>query len=585
MIKKIPLNSMNPMGIAIIKIPCAYLSQALSSEQTGHQAIILDSQFRVIASTDKTLIEKSYENSQLSSLILTQSIFEITVEEETFSIAASKSDYNGWYYVSFVSIDDILHDSKVIRHFTILIALFCFLAVLMISIFGSRKIYKPIYGIYQELLDSFYDTGERDELLFIKKRISALAANISSQSVQMQDQLRQLKQYFSVKILLGNLNDMELEQSLSLFSIGINGTSKYVMVIQCDRFDDFEGHEYDNDILMFAINNIASELLEKYILLTPVILMQSQVTIVGNIGEQDEKSEIILQKISKSIQEHITRYFGISVSIGISRPFTNFKDAANGFREGMEALKYRIKQGNNSVVFYKTTLVHQSVSPVSYLESQRELINAVKTLNKEQAVYWLDIFLDNVFQMQVSHLEYQIPIAGILIELITTVQEAKADCDIFHNGQESLLEQLFQLQTREEIKAWFTSCVIDPFVNCLQETSNIRSKKIVTEMIAMIHEKFDQELSIEICAAGLNYHPSYLRRIFLKETGENFGEYLTKYRMETAKKWLKESDMRVFDIAQRLQYSNSQNFIRYFKRYTGLTPGQYRENQSIHPPD
>lgn len=243
----------------------------------------------------------------------------------------------------------------------------------------------------------------------------------------------------------------------------------------------------------------------------------------------------------------------------------------------IEALKYRIKQGNNAVVFYEKIQFNQSVSPVSYLESQREFINAVKTFNEEQAVYWLDIFLDNVFQMQVNHLEYQIPVAGTLIELITIVQESDANCDLIHNnGHESLLEQLFKLQTREEIQVWFKNMIIQPFICILREVNDTRSKKIVSEMISMVQEKYDQELSIEICAASMNYHPSYLRRIFLKETGENFGEYLTNYRMEIAKEWLKESDMRVFDIAQRLQYSNSQNFIRCFKRYTGFTPGQYR---------
>lgn len=545
LIKKIPLNSITPTGIAIMKIPCSYLSDSLTLEQSDSKAMILDSQFQVIASTDKNLIGTSYKDSDLASLIRTQEIFEITIGKETFSVAAAKSEYNGWYYISFVSVDEVLRDSKVIRHFTNFIAGLCLIAVIIISVLGSQKMYKPIYSIYQELLDSFYDTDEKDELIFIKKRISALAANISSQSNQMQEQLRQLKEYLSVKILLGDLNEVELEQGLSLFKVGINEITKYVIVIQCDNLKGTGDSEFDNDILMFAINNIASEFLEKYTLLTPVIIMQSQVTIVGNIGEESEKSQLILSKIANSIQENISRYFGISISVGISRPFKNFNEAAKGFQEGIEALKYRIKQGNNAVVFYEKIQFNQSVSPVSYLESQREFINAVKTFNEEQAVYWLDIFLDNVFQMQVSHLEYQIPVAGTLIELITIVQEADANWDMINNGHESLLEQLFKLQTREEIQVWFRNMIIKPFICILREVNDTRSKKIVSEMISMVHEKYDQELSIEICAANMNYHPSYLRRVFLKETGENFGEYLTNYRMEIAKKWLKESDMRV----------------------------------------
>ncbi|MNR68487.1 DNA-binding transcriptional regulator AraC [compost metagenome] len=45
-----------------------------------------------------------------------------------------------------------------------------------------------------------------------------------------------------------------------------------------------------------------------------------------------------------------------------------------------------------------------------------------------------------------------------------------------------------------------------------------------------------------------------------------------------AKKWLEETDMPVKDIAARLRYNNSQNFIRSFRKQEGMTPGQYREN-------
>ena len=51
------------------------------------------------------------------------------------------------------------------------------------------------------------------------------------------------------------------------------------------------------------------------------------------------------------------------------------------------------------------------------------------------------------------------------------------------------------------------------------------------------------------------------------------------YRMDMAKKWLKETDMKIAEIAERLQYNNSANFIRSFRKIEGTTPGKYREEQ------
>lgn len=580
LVKKIPLNSILPTGIAVIKIPCEYLNQTLTVEAAENGALILDDQFRVIASTNSESVGESYQDSQLASCIKAQEMFELEIDKERYSVIASRSEYNGWYYVSLVSISDVLHDSKVIRQFTAVVAMVCLFAVLVISILGSRWMYQPIYSLYQELLDPMYDEADeevRDEFAFIRKQISALIMSMSSPPERTQAQLRQLKEYFTIKILLGDWNQTELEQKLSLFESETKEISKRVVVIQCDSLDHAGYLDQDSDILMFAINNVASELLEYCTLLTPVIVMQSQVTIVKSPKEEEEKFKAALLRTVQSIQKNVTQYFGVSVSVGISRPFEDYKMAANAFQEGLEALKYRIKQGSNTIVFFEEVQIKQHAAPFSYLKSQQELIQAVKSFDTDRAFYWLELFLDDVFQMQVSHLEYQVPAAGLLTELILAMQEAGAEDSISHNGQKSLFEQLFELKTREEIHFWFCNVIIEPFVRSLCEIHESQSKKLAEEMIAMVQECYDQELSLEICAAQMNYHPGYLRRVFLKETGENFGEYLTAYRMEIAKTWLQEGDMRVFDIAQRLQYSNSQNFIRCFKKYTGYTPGQYRK--------
>ncbi|MNN98625.1 DNA-binding transcriptional regulator ChbR [compost metagenome] len=44
-----------------------------------------------------------------------------------------------------------------------------------------------------------------------------------------------------------------------------------------------------------------------------------------------------------------------------------------------------------------------------------------------------------------------------------------------------------------------------------------------------------------------------------------------------AKRWLKETELTITDIAEKLKYNNPANFIRYFRKMEGMTPGQYRD--------
>jgi YesN/AraC family two-component response regulator len=93
----------------------------------------------------------------------------------------------------------------------------------------------------------------------------------------------------------------------------------------------------------------------------------------------------------------------------------------------------------------------------------------------------------------------------------------------------------------------------------------------------MIHEEFDKDITLESCAARLNYQPNYIWRVLKKEMNTTFSDYLAKYRLSIAKKWLEETSMPVGEIAEKLRYNNSQNFIRYFKKLEEITPGQYRD--------
>ncbi|MGV2787726.1 helix-turn-helix domain-containing protein, partial [Clostridium perfringens] len=69
---------------------------------------------------------------------------------------------------------------------------------------------------------------------------------------------------------------------------------------------------------------------------------------------------------------------------------------------------------------------------------------------------------------------------------------------------------------------------------------------------------------------------------FSREQGISFSEYLQQYRFEKAKRWLIETDMKIGEIAEKLTYTNPQNFIRFFRKMENITPGQYRQLHQPH---
>jgi YesN/AraC family two-component response regulator len=145
-------------------------------------------------------------------------------------------------------------------------------------------------------------------------------------------------------------------------------------------------------------------------------------------------------------------------------------------------------------------------------------------------------------------------------------------------NEESLFDRIFELATAQEVEAWFSHNVIVPAAQAMERQRAVIYKSISDKVIQHIQTDYDQDLSLELCAARLNYHSSYVKQVFRKETGMNFSDYLSSYRMSMAKKWLIETNMKISDIADKLRYTNSQNFIRSFRKMEGITPGQYRQS-------
>jgi YesN/AraC family two-component response regulator len=97
------------------------------------------------------------------------------------------------------------------------------------------------------------------------------------------------------------------------------------------------------------------------------------------------------------------------------------------------------------------------------------------------------------------------------------------------------------------------------------------------KIIDIIQKEYNTDLTLEECASRLHYNAFYLSSIFKKETDMSFSEYLSQYRFGMAKKWLVDTDKPIKEIAESLAYTNSQNFIRFFRKQENMTPGQYRK--------
>lgn len=104
-----------------------------------------------------------------------------------------------------------------------------------------------------------------------------------------------------------------------------------------------------------------------------------------------------------------------------------------------------------------------------------------------------------------------------------------------------------------------------------------QSSKAVVLVKEYIYEHYREDLTLTDAAGRVHLNQNYLSSLFKKETGLTFVAYLQNYRIEQAKKLLRETTMRVSKLPAEVGYSDARHFAKLFKKITGLTPSEYRK--------
>lgn len=99
---------------------------------------------------------------------------------------------------------------------------------------------------------------------------------------------------------------------------------------------------------------------------------------------------------------------------------------------------------------------------------------------------------------------------------------------------------------------------------------------VIQKAKSYIQERYNQDISLEDVAEHVYLSPVYFSRLFKKQTGRNFTDYVTEIRMLRAMEYLRQPQYKVYEIGSIIGYRSTKYFFKLFKQYAGCTPSEYR---------
>lgn len=159
--------------------------------------------------------------------------------------------------------------------------------------------------------------------------------------------------------------------------------------------------------------------------------------------------------------------------------------------------------------------------------------------------------------------------------LLSHVNELQISNGVCINVDPDIHGKLTESISLDDINVIFNKLASDIF-----EIKKLEGFKNDSRIFKFIKEYAERNLSGDLSlthfAEMLHFHPIYLSNLFRQVTGKCFSDYIGEMKVDRAKELIKSSSMKIIEISGLLGFTSQSYFNRFFKKYTGITPNEYR---------
>lgn len=380
----------------------------------------------------------------------------------------------------------------------------------------------------------------------------------STKSEQLYDEysVQILKDNTLYRWLTGQIADQEFAQRAELLGITVSRPWMAVAVI---RSVDNQSGLFDqiNQRLMSEENITVLHDVDGDIIILAVLEQEA---------EDRQKLLDLLDRLSEKLAE-----LDLMVQIGVSRAGKFPEEASVCYTEAKKYLEYFMILEGRRIIDYEALEPRSGSAGSEFPIQWRDYAKLIVARDLEA----LDERIQSDFeQLQQKEGIQPHELHNAALELIIRL---KMELESIKHTDES---QLFQAGL-----ANVRSCgTLDELVCVLQEVARqtvnslLQDMKnpIVSQVLSYIEVHYADELSLKTLGAHYHLHPVYLGQLFHKETGETFAEYINRYRIGKAKEQLKNTNMKVHEIARNVGYWETGYFYKQFRKYVGISPTDYK---------
>ncbi|SDM80999.1 response regulator [Acetanaerobacterium elongatum] len=368
--------------------------------------------------------------------------------------------------------------------------------------------------------------------------------------------------------------------------LGIDVGLFQVVMVENDNSRDAQDDGYNgNPLYQFGITSAFEEAFSGFYSVQPVSLNSRRTAFVLSPKAEAAKSSsgaavCCIENCCSNLQNMVKSCFGFGVTVTVSSEGFGFGELSVKYRECCEAFKHSFYLGSQTIIFYDRIGSQIKQNDAALYECNNRLFELVKAGDVDGVSQCTAELLTCITSMGLTDKEY---IRRFYFDTITVINTIRASALIADDslppqnaGEGNLYNMIERCDNVGDLNGLLES-VARRAAAKIGDYDSGSMKLLLRKAVDYLNKHYSDPITLQQMADEIYVSPSYISRMFKKELGVNFVDYLNEIRISRAKDLLGDINYKTYEVADSVGISNPHYFSKLFRRYVGMTPSEYKE--------
>lgn len=541
----------------------------------------------VVTHSDKSKLYSNMKELPYIERILTgekSGSFGITLDGVKQSVFYKTSGYTGWKIVSIVPESQAYRPLIVTRNLLLAFTAVMFLIAIILIFYFSIQTFRPMDLLIGKLSGKYSHqkiggiSAAHQSFSYLETVFDQMFLDRENLERQVRDSKPMLKWRTVMDMLVGYRTDYSMVKNHLEFTGG-RLLPEWFVVVTAEVGKEGGIDPKDEILYTYALCNVAEEIANRENAGLAIDIGGGRAVILLSFAEGDEaQNHLRAAALLEQILDIMRRQIGVTVTAGVGRCYQDMKDIPLSYGESQQALRYKMMTGIHTVISIEDLQTTDSQDYLQFVQRIDRILEALKQTDPDK----MDSLLSEAYQAAVrSNLSPDL-IRQFSFELavraLQTVEALGMNTDELKGKAGNLHDRIHQCENWRQAEQ-LVSSFMSGLASAIEERRSQRGKSdTIDNILVYIQEHYsDSALSLDQLADEFHLNPTYISKLFKDHAEGNFIDYLIETRIRASKELLKDKNIKVSEISDAVGYTNSRSFMRTFKKYTGLTPTEYRE--------